>query len=187
MLSTTNVSNSDICSDEDDKYRFFRYLFEEKTTKVISVVFATVGIIFLIPLTYGIIWYEHFGSDKKRTLLNKFVSSLCWAFMEWFLIIQIFEIVSYIVGPMPDFICLIEVLLRNAIPLQILLFMDGIAVTRYVFIFWLKNPAAFNDDFWSFFLNIWVVGYSLITETYCRIMGPHTHNLLLLLQWKKVS
>ena len=88
MLLTTNVSNSDICSDEGDK--FFRDLFEEKTTKVISVVFATVGIFFLIPLTYGIIWYEHFGSDKKRTLLNKFVSSLCWAFMEWFWIIQIF-------------------------------------------------------------------------------------------------
>jgi hypothetical protein len=27
---------------------------------------------------------------------------------------------------------------------------------RYVFIFWLKNPAAFHHEFWSCFLKVWV-------------------------------
>jgi hypothetical protein len=35
---------------------------------------------------------------------------------------------------------------------------------RYIFIFKLKNPAAFHDDFWSYFLNIWVIGFSVISE-----------------------
>jgi formate/nitrite transporter FocA (FNT family) len=26
---------------------------------------------------------------------------------------------------------------------------------KYIYIFWLKNPAAFNDDFWSKFIIIW--------------------------------
>jgi hypothetical protein len=169
MQSSANESNSDICTYDKDTNMFLKALSE-----VTSVVVSAAGIIFLLPMAYGIIWYEHFGSDKKRTLLNKFVSSLCWACIEWLLIIQIFEIVNYIVGPMPDFVCLIQLHLRNAIPLQLLLFMNGIAVTRYIFIFRLKNPAAFNDDFWSFFLNMWIVGFSLITETCSRIIGPHT-------------
>jgi len=174
MPSNDNYSISDNCYDDKDTNGFLRDLFKEQSipVKVISVIFSTVGTIVLIPLTYGIIWYEHFGSDKQRILVNKFVSSLCWTFLEWLFFIQTFDIVSFIVGPMPNSICFTQVLLRNSIPLQVLLFMNGIAVTRYIFIFWLKNPTAFKDDFWSFFLNMWVVGYSLITEACCRIVGP---------------
>jgi hypothetical protein len=174
MAANNNYSNSDTCYQDKDMNIFLRNLLEEKSAKVISILLSTVGTTFLILLTYGIIWYEHFGSDKQRILVNKFVSSLCWTVLEWLLFIQPFDIVSYIVGPMPESICLIEVLLRNSIPLQMLLIMNGIAVTRYVFIFWLKNPTAFKDDFWSFFLNMWIVGLSLITEACCQILGPQT-------------
>jgi len=30
------------------------------------------------------------------------------------------------------------------------------------FIFWLKNPAGINDDFWSLFLTIWIAGFTYI-------------------------
>ena len=36
-----------------------------------------------------------------------------------------------------------------------LLLLDFIAVARYIFIFWLKNPAGFNDEFWSTMINLW--------------------------------
>jgi len=36
------------------------------------------------------------------------------------------------------------------------------AITRYLFIFWLKNPAVFQDDFWYLFLNIWIKVASLL-------------------------
>lgn len=37
-------------------------------------------------------------------------------------------------------------------------------LTRYIFIFWLKNPSAFNDDFWFLFVNIWTVGFTFISD-----------------------
>jgi len=42
------------------------------------------------------------------------------------------------------------------------IFYDCIVLCRYIFIFWLKNPAAFKDDFWSAFLNLWVVLVSVL-------------------------
>ena len=36
-----------------------------------------------------------------------------------------------------------------------LILLDFIAIARYIFIFWLKNPVAFNDEFWSTMINLW--------------------------------
>jgi hypothetical protein len=43
-----------------------------------------------------------------------------------------------------------------------LLHFDFIALARYLFIFHLKNPFAFKEDFWIVFVNIWVRGASII-------------------------
>jgi len=71
MAANDNYSNSDTCSQDKDMNIFLRDMLEEKSAKVISILFSTVGTTFLIILTYGIIWYEHFGSDKQRVLVNK--------------------------------------------------------------------------------------------------------------------
>lgn len=47
---------------------------------------------------------------------------------------------------------------------QCLIIYDAIILVRYIFIFWLKNPMAVNDDFWSSFLNVWIVGASAIVN-----------------------
>jgi hypothetical protein len=31
----------------------------------------------VLPLLYGIIWYERFGTDTKRTLINQLFGSIC--------------------------------------------------------------------------------------------------------------
>ncbi len=64
------------------------------------LIFAVTGIIVTTPLTYGIIFYEKCGSDKKRTLVNKLISSLCYAIIAWNLIIQIFTVARFIIGPL---------------------------------------------------------------------------------------
>jgi hypothetical protein len=39
--------------------------------------------------------------------------------------------------------------MKNVVSVQLMLFLDCIVFARYVYIFWLKNPAAFHDDFWN--------------------------------------
>jgi hypothetical protein len=40
---------------------------------------------------------------------------------------------------------------------QSALFIISILAARYVYIFCLKNPAAFKDEFWSLFCNVIIV------------------------------
>jgi hypothetical protein len=40
---------------------------------------------------------------------------------------------------------------------QFILYYDAIVIFRYLFIFRLKNPAAFKEDFWSLFVFVWVL------------------------------
>jgi hypothetical protein len=35
---------------------------------------------------------------------------------------------------------------------------------RYIFIFWLKNPGAVNDDFWTWVINFQLAGISIIAN-----------------------
>ena len=54
---------------------FYSTLMENNVWKVVAVGYAIVSIIVQVVLLYGIIWFERFGSDKRRTLLNMLVAS----------------------------------------------------------------------------------------------------------------
>ena len=149
---------------EDISGDYFAGLFENRVTKLAAVTFSGIASLILLPLVYVIIWFEKFGSDNKRTLLNKLVSSVCWTCFEWFLLVQTIDMIRYLVGPLPSHLCLFQLHLRNAIFSQQMIILDAIVVGRYVFVFCLKNPAAFNDDFWSKFINIWIVGFSVAQQ-----------------------
>ena len=105
----------------------------------------------------GIIWHEKFGSDHKRIILNKIVASLNWVSIAWFLLVQPTDMLLYFYKPLPSWYCTIIYITRNSIILLSLIYTDLILTVKYIFIFWMKNPANFQDDFWSFLVNIWVV------------------------------
>jgi hypothetical protein len=46
-----------------------------------------------------------------------------------------------------------------------MLYIDAIAITRYIFIFWKKNLAIFQDSFWSFYINFWVMSFSFLSQS----------------------
>ena len=141
---------------------FFAFLMVNSPTKSIVVAGATASVTIVPFLLYSIIWYDKFGSDKRRTFLNMITSSICWLFIEYLLTIQTTEVVRYLWGPMPEVFCFWKTLFRAAYITQIYLYSNTIAITRYLFIFWLKNPAAFPSEFWYVFFNIWIKAVSLI-------------------------
>ena len=163
MSYGNNFSNCSAASSEPS-VDFFEELFETRPSKILSVSFSAVVGFLLLILVYGITWHEHFGSDKKRTIINKLASSLCYTWFEWFFGVQLSDIVRYLFGPLPNQFCYLLLGMKNAIFTQTLLFLDGIIITRYIFIFWLKNPTIFQDDFWNLFINIWILGFVHIIQ-----------------------
>ena len=73
-------------------------------------------------------------------------------------------------GPVANVVCNFSFFLQYLLTTQYLYFQNLSIITRYIFIFWLKNPAAFNDEFWSFFFNMWVVLFSLFPQIMYEIM-----------------
>jgi hypothetical protein len=121
-------------------------------------------VLFAIPLFYSIIWYEKYGTNDLQTIVNQFFSAICWNMIAWNVSVQLITIFRYTTGPINSNICLLTLLTRRTLTTILLLLFDAISLMRYLYIFHLKNIAAFKDDFWYRFVCIWVVGFSLILQ-----------------------
>ena len=135
--------------------------------------FASVTSLAIPVFMYAIIWYERYGSDKKRTLLNKLASLACWAAIEYYLVAQTLEIVIFLFAPLPAQFCLFTRIVRSSVFIEVLIFFDLITLTRYFYIFWLKNPAGFHDEFWANFFHFWVKMVSVIFMSTFHIVSLH--------------
>ena len=117
---------------------------------IVNVVSMLVG----LPFMFGIVWFEKFGSDKKRTILNMFVSQLISIVCLLVFIVQIPELLRYTYGPLPPSFCFLHLLLRNYLSDSVEIIFNSISISRFVYIFCLNNPAAFQDDFWFRFSSL---------------------------------
>jgi len=143
---------------------FFSTAYASGPLKTASVLISFIYIFLIIISGTGIIWFERFGSDKKRTLINRLLTSVCITGIEYYVVALPFEIVRHLYGPFGNAICYILLLLKNSMSLQVALFTLGISVSRYLYIFHLKNPARFQDEFWQLFVNIWVVSFGITSQ-----------------------
>jgi hypothetical protein len=107
----TNIS--EVSEDE-----YFDGLFETRPSKIAVVVFASLLTVVTILATYGIIWFEHFGSDLKRIFINKMVSSVCWTIMVWSMTIKIPDLIMYFYRPFPEKFCYLHLIFKNGIKLS---------------------------------------------------------------------
>jgi hypothetical protein len=139
---------------------FFGGVMENSQSTIFAVFFSIVTILIDPPFIYYIIWFERYGSDKKRTILNMILSMSSWTAIHYFLFVQTIEIFQFVYGNLPKIVCLAKMFFKNFFFRNALLYLDAIILIRYAFVFLMKNPAAFNDDFWSLFLNLWIPGFS---------------------------
>lgn len=130
---------------------------ENNPERIACLTFSIVTFLLGLPSLYSIIFYEHFGSDKKRTLLNMLVSMICWTLIGLLIFARLPETFRFIYGPLPDIFCCFHNAIKIGFVAIVILLFDCIAIARYVFIFQLKNPAAFKDDFWCCFVSLWAL------------------------------
>ena len=138
-------------------------LYEGQPSKYIAVAVSTTGIVTMVPLGLGIIWYEN--NKDNRTLVNQLVSALIWRSVLFSLLVQTTDNLLYIIGPLPEALCTLEIFLRSSLTMQGILYLDSIFVVRYLFVFHLKNPTAAQDDFWALFLNMWTTAAGVLTQS----------------------
>ena len=157
-VSSAVISNCSTAMAEHEKC--FKNLYKSNATKIAIIFISLLSTVLLLVLSYGVIWFERFGNDHKRTLMNKLVSSLCWFLMEWYLVGQTICLIRHFIGPLPPIICAFQQIQKTSVKFQLLLCFDAMQITRYIFIFHLKNPSAVKDDFWSVFITSWILGFS---------------------------
>ena len=136
---------------------FYSQLMEDNPYRYVLATISIVIMIASLITCYSIIWIERFGSDKKRTIINQLVASMCWSFITWNSTVQVLKLVRLLHGPLGLKSCVWTFILQRSVTTRILLLVNAISTIRYAFIFWLKNPGAFNDDFWHRFVSLWTI------------------------------
>ena len=109
---------------------FYPFMTDNNVVKWAAWVFS-----FTFTLTgpcalYSVIWFERFGSDNKRTLLNMLFSQMCWIIIGYIFIAQITEMARYVVGPMFGWVCFLQSLARFSLAGMGGLYLNGILISR---------------------------------------------------------
>ena len=153
-------------------------LLMEKNPNRFALAALSITIMMLSIITsYSIIWIERFGSDKKRTVINQMVSSMCWTFITWNCTVQVLKLIRFLHGPLSERACQWFFILQRTLTTRLLLLVNAISIVRYAFIFWFKNPGVLNDDFWHRFINLWTMmagsflQYAIVSLPNVKIIG----------------
>ena len=111
---------------------------------------------------YSIIWYEKFGSDSKRILTNKLVSMICRYAIFGVQFTFFSDTLVFLLAPFSNYSCWAMAFVRLTIISNIVTFLNFIVLSKYIFIFWMKNPGSVQDDFWTVFISMWTFVFSFI-------------------------
>ena len=118
----------------------------------------------LTPFLYTIIWYERFGSDHPRTLINQLVASTCWNGIVHNILVIPMSMFNDLQGPMTFGFCQIHFLLKSSIMMHFFLMLTIIIFVKYISIYVLKNPTEVLSDFWCFYSNILCTFLAVVSQ-----------------------
>ena len=166
-LTTWNIEDFHL---DDD---FFSGLYASSPFKLTAVTFSVTFSLVLLPFLFGMIWKERYGLDIKRVITNRLISSLAWSCIAYITVVQSLEILRHVYGPFPELFCFYYFVIKNALSQLVALLIILIFVFRYIFIFCLKNPMAFQDHFWAFFINIWLAWFCLGSQWLVLYLPGH--------------
>ena len=133
---------------------FFHDFYSFNIFQVCGLSASFVNVFAVTPLLLLIIWFERFGTNHNRTLINQFVTSTCWCGVAFNILGQIPEIIIGIFGPFHENFCFVHIVVKNVILSQFIILLTAISVVKYIYIFITKNPSGQNDDFFCFFTNL---------------------------------
>jgi len=146
----TNMTNYNIYNFNLELISFGQ-VYREDRIKLGFWLASTLSILLAVPLTYGIVWYER--SRHYRTLINMLASSFCLYNINFVVLAYLLAVSHLIFGPTGFLHCSLELLLLNVTSMQFLFILNAIVLSKYIFVFHLKNPTAIQEDFFFLFIH----------------------------------
>ena len=157
---------------------FYPILTENNFPRILCLGISCSTILFGIPFLLSIIWFERFGLDKTRTIINMLVARVSLTKINFLLLVQVPEIVRYTYGPLPDWVCLWQTIFRDSFTLIALLHFDAIVIVRYgeiIVLFYPKLILTF-DSCWNVQLSL-IIPFPLIKCLLMRVVLMAVANL----------
>ena len=149
-------------------------IYDNNITKILGLVYAITVSAIITPLVYLVTLFER--QNPLRILLSQLFSKIIFIGILFVIFVEVPNYFIYIVGPLPEFMCSIEIVLRAAFTISILILLNAILIARYIFLFHTKNPTATQHDYWTHFLSIWSLGVGIITEIVFLLMPGKNPN-----------
>ena len=153
-MENSTKNQSSLFSDESTE-DFYHGFFQMRLSLILFASYSVIVTPIAIGFLYSIIWYEHNGSESRRTLVNQLVSPICWTCIAYIAIPQSVDFCRYFNGPHSHVLCNLNLYMKNVLTVMFMLFLICIAISKYVSIFVLKNPLVFLDDFWCRAICLW--------------------------------
>jgi hypothetical protein len=132
----------------------FDNIYVKDITMFIPILASFVNILLITPLYCSIIWYERFGTDQRRTLINQLVAITCWHSVIYNVTCTPLEIVLNWFGPFGNVFCSVQTVLKNAGLFYEAAMIIAITLVKFLSIFVLKNPLGIHCEFWCLFINL---------------------------------
>ncbi len=125
MLNATNMS----CSGDEG----------QDLPKSIAILLSVVLSLIVLPSLYGIIWFERFGSDSKRTIINQLFASVCWYLMISVLCLQ--------------FPISFRIIFKEAYNPYVCALIDFLTATLYDVVLGKVFPVIFTKEYFNWFCS----------------------------------
>ena len=85
MANTSNIQTLTWTHIDD----YFPFMTENNFARNFCVTFSCLGILLAPASLFTVIWFERFGSDRKRTLLNMLFSLACYECAVFIVLVQV--------------------------------------------------------------------------------------------------
>jgi hypothetical protein len=142
----------------------FEAVYEWNASKILEILASLIKITFVSPMMFYIIWYERFGANHPRTLINQLVASGFLYGIAYNLFAQTIDIAVTAFGPFSLTFCHFKAFIRGTLILQCIFVTTAVTVVKYMCIFILKAPQNIKDEFWCICINIVTLACSSLSQ-----------------------
>ena len=143
---------------------FFEDDLDLNPIKIFGIVISILNIAIVSLFMYAIIWYEKYGTNQNRTLINHFVASACWTGIAYNIILQIPEVIVAFGFTLGRLFCTCSLMLKCILIIHYSSLAGSVAIVKYLYIFVFKNSTGRFDEFWCFFINIFILVIAFVSQ-----------------------